>query len=323
MQWISEAPSNIALIKYMGKKDSVINLPANASLSYTLPHLSTCVELTPIGGATDVFEALPESRYPFTLSEAGQLRFLAHLQRLKQQFHYQGAFRVRSANDFPQGTGLASSASSFAALTRCAVAALCDLTHIPVPSLSVQAAWSREGSGSSCRSFFAPWALWEEATVSPVTFPQYTALHHRVIVVSATEKAVSSSEAHRRIQHSAYYSARAERAEANLAALYKALNAADWHQAYTICWREFEDMHQLFETANPAFSYRPPETLALLAQLKASWETTGDGPLVTMDAGPNIHLLYRPSQIDAALRFEHDHVRQRFAVFHASEEGSA
>lgn len=55
-------------------------------------------------------------------------------------------------------------------------------------------------------------------------------------------------------------------------------------------------MHALFDTSNPAFSYITPNSLITLRWLQGEWTKAGDGPLITMDAGPNIHLLFRSDQ---------------------------
>ncbi len=297
MRWCTSAPANIALIKYMGKENTPLNLPMNASLSYTLPHLLTTVEIETSSETEDRWEPLL-SHTEFTappLSSAATARFLKHLAFLKQQFNYQGALIVRSANNFPQGTGLASSASSFSALTQCAALALSELTQTPCPSVETQLAWSRQGSGSSCRSFYSPWALWEGHTVREITLP-YTKLDHQVILIHTAEKKVSSSEAHQRILSSPLYATRKARAETHLRALLDALQKQQWKRAYEICWDEFKDMHELFHTAHPPFSYITPEATRVLETLQAAWERDQDGPLITMDAGPNIHLLYRRDQ---------------------------
>ena len=65
-------------------------------------------------------------------------------------------------------------------------------------------------------------------------------------------------------------------------------------------------MHALFSSSTQPFSYITPQTQALLNQLKTRWEARGDGPIVTMDAGPNIHLLYRPDQAEEARVFKQD-----------------
>lgn len=303
MRWFAQAPANIALIKYMGKKDGEKNIPDNPSLSYTLNNLLSDVMLEVHNGPVDVWESLSPT---FTLSTAAQERFLRHLANLKAYFNYEGTFTVRSNNNFPHSSGLASSASSFAALTRCAVFALSELTETPAPSIEEQANLSRQGSGSSCRSFFSPWALWDEQTVMPIELP-YMELIHEVIVISQAEKKVSSSSAHQRIPTSPHYAERPLRAKQNLEQLLEAFANRNWAMAYQICWREFQDMHQLFSTCNEPFSYIIDESKAALTALQRFWEINGDGPLVTMDAGPNIHLLYRMDQADLARQFKQEH----------------
>lgn len=314
MQWFAQAPSNIALIKYMGKKNKETNIPINSSLSYTLPNLLSSVMLEQHPGKKDIWEPLnTPGAQPFALSQAAQERFLHHLSRLKALFNYSGAFIVRSNNNFPHSSGLASSASSFAALTKCAVTALSELTKAPLPSVEEQAQLSRAGSGSSCRSFFSPWALWDEASVKAIDLP-YTQLIHQVIVISHAEKDVSSSEAHQRICTSPNYLTRAERAEQNLKLLLHAFKASDWKEAYQICWREFQDLHLLFSSATPPFSYMTDQTNIALLTLQELWQRENDGPIVTMDAGPNIHLLYRPDQADIALKFKQDYLIGNYDV---------
>ena len=314
MQWFAQAPSNIALIKYMGKKDSETNTPINSSLSYTLNHLLSTVILEQCAGKVDRWKPLDiPGAAPFTLSTAAQERFLKHLAHLKAQMNYSGAFIVRSNNNFPHSSGLASSASSFAALTKCAVTALCELTQTPLLAIEEQAQLSRLGSGSSCRSFFSPWALWTENAIKAIELP-YQELIHQVILISHAEKKVSSSEAHQRIRTSPFYKTRANRAEDNLKELLDHFNTGDWKGAYQVCWREFQDLHLLFSSAASPFSYMTEQSNAALVTLQTLWEKEGDGPLITMDAGPNIHLLYRLDQADMAFKFKQDHLLGNYDV---------
>jgi diphosphomevalonate decarboxylase len=201
---------------------------------------------------------------------------------------------------------LASSASSFAALTRAAY----DLARRHDSALSLPESelsrLSRRGSGSSCRSFFSPWALWREEGAEAASLD--LKLEHAVVIVESRAKAVSSSLAHRRVETSLLYPGRAERASRRLAELLAALKAvaetadgADaWRAAMEICWSEFWDMHALFETSRPAFGYMTEESSRVLNRLREVWREEGDGPLITMDAGPNVHLLLRPEQTTAA-----------------------
>jgi diphosphomevalonate decarboxylase len=308
-KWLAQAPSNIALIKYMGKKDGQLNIPTNASLSYTLSNLMTDVELELSTETHDTWQALGTE--PFQLSEKAQQRFLRHLNMLKKAFGVSQTFIVRSANNFPHSSGLASSASSFAALTRCACIALSELSGQALPSIEQQAQWSRQGSGSSCRSFFAPWAIWNDETATTIDLP-FQNLRHHVIIISRESKKTSSSDAHAAVMSSPHWAGRPERAEQRLKQLIFAFQSQDWTQAYQICWDEFIDMHELFQTATPAFDYFQDKTHLILKTLKQFWEQHQDGPIITMDAGPNIHLLFRDDQHALADHFIQNHLINQF-----------
>lgn len=314
MHWLARAPANIALIKYMGKKQQQSNLPANASLSYTLDNLLTTVRIQEQAGGRDSWQALRiEGNQPLELSEKAQKRFLDHLGRIKSYFDYQGGLLVQSTNNFPHSSGLASSASSFAALTKCAVLALSELTQKPAPSINEQAQLSRLGSGSSCRSFYAPWVLWQEDQVKTIDIA-YQRLIHQVIVISNQQKEVSSSEAHKRVATSPLYAQRIDTAEQHMRDLLQAFNTQDWQLAYQICWREFQDMHQLFNTCQQPFSYISEHSQKVLSALTDFWQDKKDGPIVTMDAGPNIHLLYRSDQMDLAQLFQQEYLVGTYEV---------
>lgn len=304
MLWLAQAPANIALIKYMGKKQGQSNLPTNASLSYTLNNLLSTVKLEPLSSKKDVWEPLNiPGAADFKLSKEAQQRFIDHLERIKKHYNYVGGFLIQSSNNFPHSSGLASSASSFAALTKCACLALSEMTSKLIPSLDEQAQLSRLGSGSSCRSFYSPWAIWRGDAASALELP-YTNLIHQVIIISNQEKKVSSSEAHQRVQTSPLFEQRGERAEDNLKSLLAAFETKNWPDIYEICWREFQDMHELFKTCKEPFTYMNNNSLNVLKLLQQHWQEQKDGPIVTMDAGPNIHLLYRQDQKDQAHHFK-------------------
>jgi diphosphomevalonate decarboxylase len=206
-------------------------------------------------------------------------------------------------NDFPADCGLASSASSFAALTLCAYRALKELTSLnpedyndshlmeEAPQMSEL---SRQGSGSSCRSFFGPWAIWDEEGARKADLP-YGDLIHVAVIADQQRKEVSSSAAHLQVTTSALFAGRPERADQRLRDLIGSLQENDWPQCFEICWAEFWDMHALFETSRPSFGYMNAQSLRVLESVRQLWKK-GDGPLCTMDAGPNVHLLFRQDQ---------------------------
>lgn len=300
------APSNIALIKYMGKVAVDTNEATNASLSYTLNHLRTLVviqELEMGEGLQDQWHPMIDPEFPFAvnLSEHGRERFLRYFGFLKKHWQMSGCYRVSSANNFPSDCGLASSASSFAALTLATAQLAEEQEAVAASSLSMRAlaSLSRRGSGSSCRSFFSPWALWKGSSAEMIELP-YSGLIHQAIVVESGPKKVSSSEAHRRVPTSLLFAGRDQRAQNRLDALMVAMTQQDWRGGFEICWAEFWDMHSLFETSHPSFGYLKPDSLRALEMIREYWQIHDDGPWVTMDAGANIHLLYRLDQMEMA-----------------------
>lgn len=297
-QVLTSAPSNIALIKYMGKIEGTGNKPTNGSLSYTLENLRTFVRLTEINDSQDQWQPLVrEDLQKLELSEKGQQRFLKHFAQLKEKWGIDKNFLVESANNFPSDCGLASSASSFAALTLAAAEMFQKINPQPWGAdKKYLSELSRQGSGSSCRSLFSPWALWQHEYAQSMAIPM-TDFHHLVVIVEDSKKQVSSSEAHKLVTTSPRFSGRVERAELRLKDLVQALCFNDWHLARQIVWDEFMDMHRLFETSEPPFSYMTGGSRKVLDDCQSFWNKWQDGPLVTMDAGANVHMLFRHDQL--------------------------
>lgn len=312
------APSNIALIKYMGKEDVTRNLPSNPSLSMTLSNLCTVVELeVSEGGAGFSWsKRVPDARIPGLslpeLSDAGVAKFSRHVERMRAQlpeiFSRAGlalesnrSLACSSANTFPSDAGIASSASAFAALTWATALAWsrdADQTRARLKEnaafRSELAGLSRQGSGSSCRSFSGPFVKWDGDRVEDVVskLPELTDL---VLLVSRDKKSVSSSQAHTAVTTSPLWQGRAERARAKVTAIAQAIAAGDLKRVAEMTWLESWEMHSLFHTSTPPFTYWKPESLALLEWLKPFVESQA-APIVTMDAGPNVHLIVPTAQ---------------------------
>lgn len=319
---IAKAPSNIALIKYMGKKDASRNLPLNPSLSLTLNGFATVAELTALqydapgtAGMRWLPEtpqhAQPETNFPWfpskwsAESSARIDRFIGRLFQelppiLKQfnlPFRSLTGFELRTANTFPPGTGLASSASAFAAITLAFAGALCseleqfqqDLEEKPELRKAL-AKISRLGSGSSCRSWLGPWVQWdnEEVTTVSANVAEYSDL---VMLIKAAPKAVSSSEAHKRVLTSSAWPERSQHAAERCKQMVSALQEGNTAEIARLTWQDCWEMHQLFHTAEPPFTYWEPETFSVLKWLMSDPPSTLARPIVTLDAGPNLHLL--------------------------------
>jgi diphosphomevalonate decarboxylase len=284
MIWKSFAPSNIALIKYMGKEGE--NQAVNGSLSMTLSNFRTDVELE-IKEGEDRWAPLPGSA---PLREESTARFVTFFQKLKQNSGIKESFWIRSGNNFPSDAGLASSASSFAALTKVAMETFAHLQKRKSPTALEMARVSRTGSGSSCRSFFAPWCRWEGDDIRevPSSLPNLIDL---VAVVNVGFKKVSSSNAHQKVRTSALFSGRVARANSRLEKLESAMIEGNLQRVSEISWEELWDMHSLFHTSEPPFFYFAPQTITALRWAEDCWEKRGNGPITTIDAGPNVHFL--------------------------------
>jgi diphosphomevalonate decarboxylase len=273
----------------MGKLDG--NVPRNVSLSYTLDKFRTTVYLENCSN---------EDRFvnDIGLDQKSVDRFLRHLQNIKKLYDYNGYFSVRSLNNFPHSAGVASSSSSFAALTKCAITAICKMKAAAIPSPEEMSVISRTASGASCRSFFAPWSVWDRDGARKIDI-KIKELNHDLILVDIRPKKVSSSKAHKLVETSPLFADRPSRAEKRFVDLVNALNCDRWNDACQICWEEFADMHGLFETSSPSFGYISSKTKVVLNAIKNFRRLNGDSPITTIDAGPNVHLLWRKDQEEA------------------------
>ncbi|NCN95571.1 MAG: diphosphomevalonate decarboxylase, partial [Bdellovibrionales bacterium] len=234
------APSNIALIKYMGKTDRVGNLPTNPSLSVTLEELRTSVRVSKLSQeGEDDWKPLMEEGFSVHLSSSGRLRFLSFLSELKREMNVSDALLVESGNNFPSDCGLASSASSFAALTK-GVYAYAKKAGLINRELSLEelSQLSQRGSGSSCRSFFSPFSVWESEGAKSIDVG-FEAFKHFALVFEGEKKEVSSSKAHVQVLSSLNFLGRPERATKRLSMLLDSFQGGNWKAAYEICWAEF------------------------------------------------------------------------------------
>lgn len=295
------ACSNIALVKYWGKRTGVpaeLNLPAVGSLSMTLDALRTETELEP--AATDAFEL--DDRV-VTGDEARKV--LRHLDRVWAAAGRPGArppARVRSWNHFPTAAGLASSASGFAALTVAANAAF--EAELPAAVLSSLA---RQGSGSAARSIFGGFVRLDRGTAPdgsdcrarPIAGAEHWPLTLLVVQTTAGRKPIGSTDGMERCrQTSPYYPAWVDTSEADLDAAEAALVARDLPALGRVVEHSCFKMHACMMATDPALLYWNPTTLAVV---QAVWRAREEGLLgfVTIDAGPHVKVLCEPATASA------------------------
>jgi diphosphomevalonate decarboxylase len=280
------ANPNIALIKYWGKTDEALNLPANPSLSMNLAALTTVTTVEFHPGLTS--DAVTIDNQP----AAGEAlaRVAAHLDQVRALAGIEDRARVVSRNDFPAGTGLASSASAFAALSLAATeAAGLRLDEAALSRLA------RLGSGSACRSVPAGFTLWEgdsDATsfARQVAPPEYWQLCDVVAIVSRQHKAVGSHGGHRLARSSPFYAARLGMLPALLDSVRSGVQQRDLAAMGPAIEQDALAMHGVMMTSNPSLLYWQPATVAVLQSVR-DWRQTGLAVYATLDAGPNIHCL--------------------------------
>ena len=183
------APSNIAFTKYWGKKDEILRLPIHGSISMTLSNLltSTTVEFSKEFKKDEVI-------INGEVEEGETSRVINHLDRIRKLAGINLFAKVISNNNFPTGTGLASSASGFAALTLAASKAAG--LNLSEKELSILA---RQGSGSACRSIPSGFVEWLDGNTSETSYavqifpPNYWAIADVVVILSQGKKEVSST----------------------------------------------------------------------------------------------------------------------------------
>ena len=267
------APSNIALIKYMGLSNHENKIPANASLSYTIKKAVTTLKVS-------------ENNEDLINVPLGKDRYQAFYKILKNKFSIAGTYSINSENNFPSACGIASSAASFAALT----AAMATLAQLELNEDI--ATLSRFGSGSACRSFFNGWVEWREDQVYQQAFP-FNDLEHAVLLLDTSRKKISSSTAHKMVESSPNFKDRIINVEKRLKNLKYELINKNWQNAGLIIKEEYLDMHKLFKTCWQGFSYRSDLNQKIEGWCEQYNIIFGIGPWVTLDAGPNIHLLFQ------------------------------
>lgn len=283
----AQAHSNIAFIKYWGNADERLRLPANPSLSMNLDGVKT---ITTVNWSPDVRadELLINGNLADSKATA---RVSAHLDAIRQRLGLDHYARVTSENNFPMGAGIASSASSFAALTVAAVAAAG--ATLDERELS---AIARLGSGSASRSIPSGYVEWctgkthEESVAYSIAPTEHWALVDIIGVISTGHKDVGSREGHGTALTSDYQTARVSTAPARLERCKEALFSRDFSMFAEVVEHDSNMMHAVMMTSRPALFYWQPASLLLMESVRR-WRSEGLKVCYTLDAGPNVHCL--------------------------------
>lgn len=286
---VAIAHPNIALVKYWGKRDIALNLPAVSSLSLTLSGYSTTTE---VGWGAERDRVWLEDAPADAATSARVLRFLDRIDPNRPPVE------VRSVNNFPTGAGLASSSSAFAALAAAGCHAA-GLQRTP-RELSVLA---RQGSGSASRSLFGGFSVWHrgerddgsDSFAEPLAAEDHWDLSMVVAVVSAEKKSVGSTEGMERSRAtSAFYDSWVRTAQADVDEGIAAVKARDLDRLGAVMEASTFKMHAVMQTSVPPILYWRPSTVACLEAVVAL-RSQGVSAWATMDAGPNVKILCAPT----------------------------
>ena len=317
-----QSPSNIALVKYWGKSPQGLQIPQNPSVSLTLKNCRT--ETSVFYEESDRFGL--HFRFDGKENPEFQTKIANFLKSQMVHFPFlnQMDLHIDSSNTFPHSSGIASSASSMSALVLCLLDIDTSLrglqeqhggTKQSTIDLQKASYLARLASGSACRSVFPKAALWGstdafsgssdeyalplEDTLAPV-FKTY---HDSILVVSDAKKAVSSRAGHALMDTNPYAETRYAVARQNVAELLSALKTGDLESFIRITEWEAMQLHALMMCSNPSFILMKPNTLRIINTLYEFRRETDSPVCFTLDAGPNVHLLYPDQHAEMVERF--------------------
>lgn len=287
----AEACSNLALVKYMGRKDDILRLPANGSVSM---NLGGCVTRTTV----EFSQAFAEDSLSIDGESEGAegKRAFMQLDRIRRMYGVELRARVESTNTFPRSTGLSSSSSGFAALTLAAVSALGKV--LGERELSILA---RQGSGSACRSVPGGFVEWKDGDTSETSYaesifpPDHWDLCDVVAVITRKPKAIKSSDTHVAVRQSPLFLPRIAAMPERIRECIGHLRARNLAALGPLVERESEDLHALYESVG--IVQRSPDAKALCA-LATEWRK--DVPVYySLNTGQNVHLLCEAKDVPA------------------------
>ena len=292
----AKAHSNIALVKYWGKKDDGLRLPANSSVAIALDEAYT---LTTV----DFDESYKEDEVQllgqgFEDDEVEKVK--KHLDRVRKLASIQTKAKVVSQNNFPKSAGMASSASEFAALSMAAANAAG--LQLSEREMSVLA---RNGSGSASRSIPGGVSVWHTADDDLSSYaeqipypPEWDIKVLLVMAEDTSAKKVSTTEAMAMAATSPYYQGAVLEAEKNILSLREAMVSGDWKAFGKVIEDECYRLHSVCMTQTPNILYWRGVTIEVF-QAMYRLRDQGVEAFFTVDAGPHVHIVCQGKDIEA------------------------
>jgi diphosphomevalonate decarboxylase len=309
IKWMS--PSNIAFIKYWGKHGE--QLPRNASFSMTLRESYTITSMN--YWITDKHRG--EIKFKVNGRENPKFgkRVIDYLHAINQFYPFLSSLNIEidTINSFPHSAGIASSASAMSSIALCLCSIESELFAIQYSKaefLNKASFLSRLGSGSACRSIYGYYAVWGKSPVIKASSDLfavpylaeineiYQDLRDAILIIDSGEKRVSSSLGHKLMNEHPFADKRFLTAGNNLQMLVKSMINGDFDKFSEIVENEALMLHGLMMSSNPAYILMKPGTIEIINKIIEFRRDTGSKLCFTLDAGPNIHLIYPGSESD-------------------------
>ena len=284
-----KASSDIALVKYWGKKDEVLRLPENGSISMILSGLDTITTVE-----FDEKFAKDEVIIQGESEEGEAGRVIKHLDRIRGLSGKNIFAKVVSQNTFPKGTGLSSSGSGFAALTIAATKAIG--LELNEKELSILA---RQGSGTACRCVCGGVVEWKDGETSEESYSEtiypsdYIDIRDVVVVVDEGKKLVSSTAGHATANTSPFYMVRLENIKNKIEKVRMAIKEKDFDKLGELVESEALEFHSILLTSQPSMIAWYPGTVEVMLAVQAM-RREGVKAYFTINTGFNVHVLTTP-----------------------------
>ena len=314
-----QSPANIALVKYWGKREP--QLPTNPSLSITL---SQSVSQTTVKFWENInrdpllvfrYDERPEPSFEPRVARYLE-SILPHLPFLK---HF--SLEVDSFNTFPHSSGISSSAAfmSSLALSLCQIERWIEGNYLLDDAFRQKASLcARLGSGSAARSVYGNFVIWGHADFiaessdeyaipwpEPV-HPVFDNYHDAILIMSSARKSLSSSAGHALMNNHPYASQRYLNAHQNLKRLTGILKSGDLEGFVTLVEQEALELHGLIMSSPGGPVLMEPQTLTAIRTIRQFRKETGCQIAFSLDAGPNLHLLYPQANREQVVKFISD-----------------
>jgi diphosphomevalonate decarboxylase len=330
-----ESPSNIALVKYWGKKE--FQFPLNPSVSFTL---SKAVTQTQIAYAFKPDQH--ELKLSFRLHDEQKSDFEERLKQYLEKviiylpFLNKLSLEIKSENSFPHSTGIASSASAFSSIALCLLDIENSFLHQnrSEENFFKKASFlSRIGSGSAARSIYEGVVLWGVThgianSSNEIAIEINDRIHSRfknfydvILLVDYKPKKITSSKGHSLMNDNPYAEVRFGEARKNACNVIKALEIGDLHHFLELVEYEALSLHAMMMTSYPGYFLMNPATLTIIEKIRQFRLNSGVPVGFTLDAGANVHALFPSDAYNRVMEFIHSDIKhycleQKFIIDH-------